>query len=81
MSVLTNKTEKYENKGASIPVEERTCLVYKQKCVENEQHFLMYCQKYATIRVERHSDIPNKDALYANRSDNERTKYLRRADN
>jgi len=41
----------------------------------------MYCQGYATIRVELHSHISNKDALYENLSDNERTKYLLRADN
>ena len=41
----------------------------------------MYCQGYATIRVELHSHISNKDALYANLSDNERTKYSLRADN
>jgi len=41
----------------------------------------MYCQGYATIRVELHSLISNKDTLYASPSDNERTKYLLRADN
>ena len=41
----------------------------------------MYCQGYATIGVELHSHISNKDALYANISDNESTKYLLRADN
>ena len=41
----------------------------------------MYCQGYATIRVELHSHISNKDALYANLSDNERTNYLLRAVN
>jgi len=51
--------------------EERTCLVCKENCIDNEQHknFLMYCQGYATIRVELHSHISNKDALYANLSD------------
>jgi len=41
----------------------------------------MYCQGYSTIRVELHSHNSNKDALYANLSDNERTKYLLRAEN
>ena len=41
----------------------------------------MYCQGYATIRDELHSQISNKDALYANLSDNERTRYLLRVDN
>jgi len=43
--------------------------------------FLDVWQGYATITVEFHSHISNKDALYANLSDNERTKYLLRADN
>jgi len=33
---LRIQTGKYENKGASIPVEERTCLVCKENYVENE---------------------------------------------
>ena len=80
-SCITNTNWKIWKKGATIPVEERTCLLCKENCVEHEQHFLMYCQGYATIRDELHSQISNKDALYANLSDNERTRYLLRADN
>ena len=68
----------------TIPVEERTCLQcfrWKENCVEHKQHFLMYCQGYATIRDELYSHISNIDAIYTNLSDNERTKYLLRADN
>ena len=38
---LRIQTGKYENKGASIPVEERLCLVYKRICIEDEKHFLL----------------------------------------
>ena len=41
---LRIQTGKCENRGVSIPVEQRTCLVCKQNCVEDEKHFLMYCQ-------------------------------------
>ena len=49
--------------------------------MKHEQHFLMYCQGYTTIRRELHSHISNMDAIYLSLSDNERTKYLLRADN
>ena len=38
---LRIQTGKYENKGASTPVEERLCLVYKRICIEDEKHFLL----------------------------------------
>ena len=75
---LRIQTGKYENRGASIPGEERTCLVCKENYIEHEQHFLMYCQGYTTIRRELHSYISNMDAIYQSLSDNERTKYLLR---
>ena len=40
---LRIQTGKYENRGVSIHVEQRTCFVCKQTCVEDEKHFLMYC--------------------------------------
>ena len=49
--------------------------------IEHEQHFLLHCQGYATIRRELHSCILNADAHYANLNDNERTKYKLSADN
>ena len=33
---LRIQTGKYENRGALIPVEERTCLVCKDDCIEHE---------------------------------------------
>lgn len=41
----------------------------------------MYCQGYTTIRRKLHSHILNADARYTSLSDNDRTKYLFRADN
>ena len=51
------QTEKFENKGASISVEDRTCLICKINSIENKLHFLMYCQEYDNIRHELHSLI------------------------
>ena len=64
-----------------IPVEQRTCLACKQNCVEEEKHFLMYCQGFTTIRPELCSYISKIDVSYIHLSENERTKYLLRADN
>ena len=36
---LRIQTGKYENRGAPIPVEERTCLVCKRGYIEDERHF------------------------------------------
>ena len=51
---LRIQTAKYENKGASIPVEERLCLVCKLKrnCIEDEKHFLIDCTEYESLRQE-----------------------------
>ena len=46
---LRIQTGKYENKGASIPVEERLCLVCKRNCIENEKHFLIDCTEYESL--------------------------------
>ena len=78
---LRIQTGKYENRGVSIPVEQRTCLVCKQNCVEDEKHFLMYCQGFTTIRHKLCSSISKIDVCYIHLSENERTKYLLRADN
>ena len=53
---LSMQTRKYENRGASIPVEERTCLICKRNCKEDEEHFLMFFG-YDNIRQELHSLI------------------------
>ena len=47
---LRIQTGKYENKGASIPVEERLCLVCKRNCIEDEKHFLIDCTEYDSLR-------------------------------
>ena len=78
---LRIQTRKYENRGVSIPVEQRPCLVCKQNWVEDEKHFLMYCQGFTTIRHELCSHISKIDVSYIHLSENERTKYLLRADN
>ena len=62
-------------------VEERTCLVCKENCIEHEQHYLMYCRGYTTLRRELHSHISNADIHYPSLSDNEKTRYLLRAEN
>ena len=73
---LRIQTGKYENKGASIPAEERTCLICKRNCIEDERHFLMYCQEYDDIRHELHSHIYNNDTFFANLSDDDKIRYL-----
>ena len=65
-SFFRNYPFKYESREVIIPVEERTCLVCKENCIENEQHFLMYCRRYSR---------------YTNVSDNDKTKYLITAEN
>jgi len=39
------QTGKYENQDASVPVDERICLVCERSCIEQEEHFLMHCIK------------------------------------
>ena len=51
---LRIQTGKYEHRGAIIPVEERIRLVCKENSIEHEEHFLMYCRVYATLRHELH---------------------------
>ena len=38
---LLIQTGKYENKVASIPVDERLCLVCKRNCIDDKKHFLI----------------------------------------
>ena len=78
---LRIQTGKYENRGALIPAEERTRLVWKEDCIEHELHFLMYCRRYTTLRRELLSHISNVDTHYKSLSDNEKTRYLLRAEN
>ena len=75
------QTGKYENKGASIPVEHRTCLICKRNCIEDERHFLMYLQEYDNIRHELHSLISKNDPFFANLSEEDKIRYLLILDN
>ena len=49
--------------------------------IEHEQHFLMYCRGYTTLRRDLDSHISNVDTHYNSLSDNEKTRYLLRAEN
>ena len=75
---LRIQTGKYESRGTLIPVAERTCLVCKENCMEGEQHFLMYCQGYTTLRCELYSHISNADTHYPSLSDNDKTRSSNR---
>ena len=48
---LRIQTGKYENRGALIPVEERTCLVCKEDCIEHEQHFASCTHIFQTLTL------------------------------
>ena len=63
---LRIQTGKYENKGASIPVEERLCLVCKRKCMEDEKHFIIDCTKYDSLRQKLYFRISEKHANFIN---------------
>ena len=78
---LCIQTGKYENRGASIPVEDRKCLVCKSNYVEDEKHFLLHCNGYVNIRNELHSLISQTDSHFANLSDNDKIIYLLKLDN
>ena len=78
---LRIQTGKYENKGASIPVEERLCLVCKRNCKEDEKHFLIDCTEYESLRQQLYFHISENDATFINLTDHDRTLYLLRLDN
>ena len=73
---LCIQTEKYENKGASIPVEKRLCLVCKRNCIEDEKHFSMHCMEYDSLREKPYLHISENDANFI-----ERTLFLLRLEN
>ena len=75
---LRIQTGKYENKRASIPAEERLCLVYKRNCIEDEKHFLIDCTEYNSLRQKLYFW---NDANFINLTDHARTIYLLRLDN
>ena len=78
---LRIQTGKYENRGASIPVEDRKCLVCKNNYVEDEQHPLLHCNRYVNIRNDLHSLISQTDSHFANLSDYDKMMYLLKLDN
>ena len=47
-----------------------------RNCIEDKQHFLMYCQEYDEIRRGLHSVISKTDSFFTNLTDEDETKYL-----
>ena len=72
---------KYQNKGASTPVEERLCLVCKRNCIEDKKHFLTDCMEYDSLSQKLYFHISENDANFINLTDHDRTLYLLRLDN
>ena len=69
------QTGKFEICGVPIPVENRRCLVCKQSQVEDEQHFLMFCNGYNVLRQELINSILSKDVAFVNLTDHDKIKY------
>ena len=63
---LRIQTGKYENKGASIPVEERLCLVCKRNCIEDEKHFLIDFTEYDSLRQKLYFHISDHWPISSN---------------
>ena len=62
---LRIQTGKYENKGASIPVEEKLCLVCRRNYIENEKHFLMLLNmEYDNLRQKLYLHISENDTNF-----------------
>ena len=62
---LRIQTMKYENKGASIPVEEKLCLVCRRNYIENEKHFLMLLNmEYDNLRQKLYLHISENDTNF-----------------
>ena len=79
--ILRIQTGKYENCGVAIPVGERTCLVCKQNPIEDEQHFLMFCDGYNLLRQELFTCISLKGVSFVNLNAHDKIRYLLTADN
>ena len=73
---LRIQTGKYENRGAQIPVDGRTCLVCNRGYIEDERHFLMYCPGYDNIRNELHSLLSTHDVVFKSLNDEDTIRYL-----
>ena len=75
---LRIQTGKYENKGASTPVEEKLCLVCRRNYIENEKHFLMLLNmEYDNLRQKLYLHISENDTNFdtnlVNLTDHDRT--------
>ena len=71
---------KLENmKSAAFPY--LWCLVCKQNQVEDEQHFLMFCNGYNVLRQEFINFILSEDVAFVNLTAHDRIKYRLTADN
>ena len=75
---LRIQTGKYENKGASIPVKEKLCLVCRRNYIENEKHFLMLLNmEYDNLRQKLYLHISENDTNFdtnlVNLTDHDRT--------
>ena len=74
---LRIQTGKYEKKGASIPVEEKLCLVCRRNYIENEKHFSMHYMKYDNLRQKLYLHISENDTNFdtnlVNLTDHDRT--------
>ena len=75
---LRIQTGKYENKGASIPVEEKLCVVCRRNYIENEKHFLMLLNmEYDNLRQKLYLHISENDTNFdtnlVNLTDHDRT--------
>ena len=69
------QTGKFEICGIPIPVKDRKCLVCKQDQVEDEQHFLMFCNGYNVLRQELINFILSEDVVFVNLTALDRIKY------
>ena len=75
---LRIQTGKYENKGASIPVEEKLCVVCRRNYIEHEKHFLMLLNmEYDNLRQKLYLHISENDTNFdtnlVNLTDHDRT--------
>ena len=69
------QTGKYEIGSMPIPVEDRTCLVCEQNQVEDEQHFLMFCNGCNVLRRKLINFISNEDVAFVNLTAHDGIKY------
>ena len=58
---LRINTGRYENQGAPIPIEDRTCrFCNNNNQLENITHFIIECEKYSSLRESFVSKISEK---------------------